>query len=65
MNTSKTIENINKFYSLCGLDRNPTTEEKDFMNYFEVELAKCLISEFDNNTIKRLAKILLILTESN
>ena len=65
MNTSKTIKTINKFYSLCGLDSNPNIDEKIFMNYFELELAKSLISEFDNNIIKRLAKILLIFTESD
>ena len=59
MDKSKTIETISKFYSLIGSD-NPTTEEKEFMRNFEIELAKAMLNEFDNNSLYKLAQILLL-----
>ena len=60
MEKSKTIETLNKYYSLVGLDRNPTIDEKEFMCNFELELAKSMLNEFDNDTNRRLAQILLL-----
>lgn len=59
MNKSKTIEIINRFYSLVGSD-NPTTEEKEFIRNFELELAKVMLNEFSDETNRRLAQILLL-----
>lgn len=59
MDTSKTIETIKKFYSLVGLE-NPTKEDKEFIKSFELELAKSMLNEFNENTIKKLVNILII-----
>lgn len=59
MDTSKTIETIKKFYSLVGLE-NPTKEDKEFIKSFELELAKSILNEFNENTIKKLVNILII-----
>ena len=63
MENSKTIETLKKYYSLVGLNRNPTSDEKEFVCKFELELAKALLSEFDNNMLCKLGKILLVETE--
>lgn len=64
MDKSKTIETINKFYTLVGSE-DPTPEDKDFVRYFELELAKSMLNEFDNDTNRRLARILLAYTNTN
>ena len=58
MKKSKTIEVINKYYSLIGSE-NPTQEEKEFIWYFELELAKSIIQDFGDNSANKLANILL------
>lgn len=61
---SKTIETINKYYNLIGLDHDPTLEEREFMHSFELELAKSMLNdEFDKSTLYKFAKILLIMCE--
>lgn len=60
MDKSKTIETIEKFYNLIGLDHDPTVEEKEFMRNFELELAKSMLNEFDNNSLYKLSQILLL-----
>ena len=59
MDKSKTIETISKFYSLIGSE-NPTQEEKEFVYNFELELAKVMLNEFDDDSLRKLAQILLL-----
>lgn len=63
MNTLKLIETLKKYYTLSGLDREPTNDEKEFMRHFELHLAESMLNDFDNDFNNRLAKILLVLTE--
>lgn len=63
MNSFKTINTINYYSSLCGIDREPTEEEKDFVNNFEIEIAKSILNDFGQNSSKKIAKIILAITE--
>lgn len=63
MDKSKTIETIESFYNLIGLDHDPTTEEKEFIYNFSLELAKSMLNEFDKDTLRKFAKILLVMCE--
>lgn len=63
MINSKTIKVINKYYSIIE-NPNPTNEEKDFVYHLELEIAKAMLSEFDDSTLHKLGKILLIETPS-
>ena len=62
MKKSKTIETIDKFYSFAG-STNPTSEEREFIYSFELELAKSLIQEFGEKSTQKLSKILFVATE--
>ena len=64
MNKSKTIGTIENFYNLVGLDRNPTTEEKEFMYTFELELAKSILNEFGDKSASKLGQILSVCTNN-
>lgn len=63
MNSFKTINTINYYSSLCGIDREPTEEEKDFVNNFEIEIAKSILNDFGQNSSKKIAKVILAITE--
>lgn len=63
MNSFKTINTINYYSSLCGIDREPTEEEKDFVNNFEIEIAKSILNDFGQNSSKKIAKVILAVTE--
>ena len=63
MNSFKTINTINYYSSLCGIDREPTEEEKDFVNNFEIEIAKSILNDFGQNSSKKIAKVILAATE--
>lgn len=56
---SITIDTINKFYNLVGLDHEPTIEEKEFIRNFELELAKSMVNEFDESQLQKVANIIL------
>ena len=56
---SITIDTINKFYNLVGLDHEPTIEEKEFIRNFELELAKSMVNEFDESQLRKVANIIL------
>lgn len=60
MSKSTTIDTINKFYNLVGLDREPTVEEKGFVHNFELELAKSMLNEFDESQLRKVANIILV-----
>ena len=59
MISSNTINIINKYYNLVGLDHEPTVEEKGFVRNFELELAKSMINEFDESKLRKVANIIL------
>lgn len=63
MFVSKTIETLNKYYSLVGLDHDPTIDEKEFMRNFELELAKSMLNEFNNDSLNKLVQTLLLFAE--
>ena len=63
MDKSKTIETIEKFYNLIGLDHDPTIEEKEFIRNFELEMVKSMLNEFSNDNLYKIAKILLVMAE--
>lgn len=59
MENSKTIEIINKFYSIIET-QDASKESCDFMRNFELELAKVMLNEFSDDSNRRLAQILLL-----
>ena len=59
MENSKTIETINKFYSIIETQDN-SKESREFMRNFELELAKVMLNEFSDDSNRRLAQILLL-----
>lgn len=56
---SITINIINKYYNLVGLDHEPTIKEKEFVRNFELELAKSMVNEFDESQLRKVANIIL------
>lgn len=63
MTDSNTIKTITKFYDLIGLDHDPTNEEKEFIYNFSLELAKVMLNEFDDDSLRKLAQILLLFVD--
>ena len=59
----KTEKVIEKYYGLFELDRELTSEEKHFRKYLELDLAKALLEDFNEETIYKLAKTLLLYIE--
>lgn len=59
----KTEKVIEKYYGLFELDRELTPEEKHFMKYLELDFAKALLEDFNEETIYKLAKTLLLYIE--
>lgn len=62
MEKSKTIEIINKFYSIIETQDN-SKESCEFMRNFELELAKAMLNEFDDDSLRKLAQILLLFVD--
>lgn len=62
MVTSKTITTITDFYNTLEKE-NPTDDEKFFVCNVELDLAKSLIQEFDIETARRLANIIISVTK--
>ena len=55
-------ESLNNFYN-CRID-SPTEKERDIIEYFELNLAKAIISDFTyNNADVKIAKIILALKD--
>ena len=63
MNIQKTIDTLNYFSSLCGIDREPTKEEKYFVDNIEIEIAKSILHDFGHDSSKKIAKVILAVTE--
>ena len=59
---SKTTETIDKFYTIIEKGE-PTNDEREFIYNFSLELAKSMLTEFDNDNLRKLAQILLVMTE--
>ena len=60
---SNTIDVINKYRSLIGLDHNPSIDEKNFVYNFPLEFSKSILNDFDKDTVRKLGKFLTIMTE--
>ena len=63
MNSYKIIDTLNYYSSLCGIDREPTEEERDFVYNIEIELAKSIIGDFGQNSANKIAKVILAVSE--
>ena len=57
------IETCNKFNTALEHQCNPTNEEKDALNYLNLNLAKAIIEDIDGNNAKQVAKIILAAVE--
>lgn len=55
-NIIKTCDNFNTAIEHRG---NPTDEEKDILQYLNLDLAKAIIQDIDENNAKQVAKIIL------
>ena len=64
MENSKTIETINKFYSIIETQDN-SKESCEFMRNFELEMAKSMLNEFSDESNCKLAQILLLFVDNN
>lgn len=62
MEQLKTLNTLRKYNSLSGC-KNPTDEEKELIFNIELELAKSLSQDFTKESINKLARILLIISE--
>lgn len=56
---SKTTETIDKFYTIIEKGE-PNNDEREFIYNFSLELAKSMLNEFDNDSLYKLAQILLL-----
>ena len=56
MSSYKIIDTLNYYSSLCGIDRDPTEEERDFVYNIEIEIAKSIIGDFGQDSSKKLQK---------
>lgn len=65
MENSKTIKTINDFYTVIqkGMKNVLTDDEEFFICNIELELAKSIIQEFDITVSKRLANVILSVTQ--
>lgn len=63
MSSYKIIDTLNYYSSLCGIDRDPTEEERDFVHNIEIEIAKSIIGDFGQNSSKKIAKVILAVIE--
>ena len=53
------IETCNKFNTALEHRGNPTNEEEDILQYLNLDLAKAIIQDIDENNAKHVAKIIL------
>ena len=60
---NKIIETCNKFNTAIEHRCEPTDEEKDILQYFNLELSKTIIQDIDENNAKHVAKIILSVVE--
>lgn len=56
---NKIINTCQKFNIAVEHRGNPTDEEKNILEYFNLELAKAMIQDIDTNNAKHVAKIIL------
>lgn len=56
---NKIINTCQKFNTAVEHRGNPTEEEKDILEYLNLELAKAIIQDIDINNAKHVAKIIL------
>ena len=56
---NKIINTCQKFNTAVEHRGNPTEEEKDILEYLNLELAKAIIQDIDPNNAKHVAKIIL------
>ena len=56
---NKIIKTCNKFNTVIEHRGNPTNEEKDILQYLNIDLAKAIIQDIDVNNSKQVAKIIL------
>ena len=59
----KIINTCNKFNTAIEHRNNPTDEEKDILQYLNLELGKAIIQDIDENNAKQVAKIILSVVE--
>lgn len=55
----KIVNTCQKFNTAVENRGNPTDEEKDILEYLNLELAKAIIQDVDSNNAKHIAKIIL------
>ena len=60
---NKIIETCNKFNIALEHSSNPTDEEKDILEYLNLDLAKAIIQDIDGRNAKQVAKIILATVE--
>lgn len=53
------IEVCNNFNTALEHQSNPTEEEKTSLQYLNIDLAKAIIQDIDENNAKQVAKIIL------
>lgn len=53
------IEICNKFNIALEHRGDPTEEEEDILQYFNLDLAKAIIQDIDGNNARQVAKIIL------
>ena len=63
MSSYKIIDTLNYYSYLCGIDRDPTEEERDFVYNIEIEIAKSIIGDFGQDSSKKIAKVILAVIE--
>lgn len=56
---NKITNTCQKFNTAIEHHSNPTDEEKDILEYLNLELAKAIIQDIDANNAKHVAKIIL------
>lgn len=60
---SKIINACQKFNTCVENRSNPSDEEVEFLTYFNLELAKCIIQDMDENNARQIAKVILDITD--
>ena len=59
----KIINTCQKFNTCAEHRLNPNDEEVEFLTYFNLELAKCIIQDMDENNARQIAKVILDITD--
>lgn len=60
---SKIINACQKFSTCVEHRFDPSDDEKEFLIYFNLELAKCIIQDMDENNARQIAKVILDITD--